>query len=351
MKEAIYLKDGRRGAYVISYTNGWSNQTLLKDCGIIPYLLYKNHGFHSVMVGYNEKIPDFPYLEKYVRGLEMDFLEDNSIETRLKYIYDHAEDIDLFICYGIYGQYIPIVDFYRKVRPDGKVYMATDINMAWADGISHMYDIPEWRRFLGQCDVIAASCRKNQCYLNMQWAVPVECIRNGWYNAANISFDDVFDKKENIILTVGRIGTEQKNNEMLLEAFASCSSDISDWRLRLVGSIDSAFNEYIDDFFNQYPNLKERVEFVGLIEDKTLLAEEFKRAKIFALTSTFEGAPNVFAEALYAGCYVITTNIDAASDGTDEGRCGQVVPLGVVVALSESFRRICNNSSLLIGGG
>lgn len=346
------MKDGRRGAYVICCTNGWFNQALLKDCGIIPYLLYKNHGFHSVMVGYNEKIPDFPYLEKYVKGLEMDFLEDNSIETRLKYIYDHAEDIDLFICYGVYGQYIPIVDFYRKVRPDGKVYMATDINMPWADGISHMYDMPEWRRFLEQCDVIGASCRKTQRYLNMQWAVSVECIRNGWYNAANVDFDDVFDKKENIILTVGRIGTKQKNNEMLLQAFAACSDEISDWRLRLVGDVDPIFKKYIDKFFKIYPHLKDRIDFVGLVEDKLKLAEEYKKAKIFAITSIYEGGtPNVIAEALFAGCYIVTSDIDGALDATDEGRCGQVIPLDDVVALSNSFRRVCNNSSLLIGGG
>ena len=95
------MKNGIRGAYTILSSGGWWNQRLLKDCGIIPYLLHKNYGFNSVLVGYNEKIPAFPYLDTYLKGVKMDFLPDNKIETRIKYIDSHAEDIDLLILYGI----------------------------------------------------------------------------------------------------------------------------------------------------------------------------------------------------------------------------------------------------------
>ena len=33
------------------YERGWSNVELVKDCGLIPYLLYKNHGCDVTMVG------------------------------------------------------------------------------------------------------------------------------------------------------------------------------------------------------------------------------------------------------------------------------------------------------------
>ena len=57
------MKDGRRGVYVVRSDGGtWANQQLLKDCGIIPYMLHKNHGFRAVMPIYADKMPDFPYL-------------------------------------------------------------------------------------------------------------------------------------------------------------------------------------------------------------------------------------------------------------------------------------------------
>ena len=126
------MRDGKRGAFVINSTGGWGNQSLLKDCGIIPYMLYKNHGFRAVMVHSGKFEPEnFPYLEKYVRGLEMDSLSEDTLQARFEYINAHAVEIDLLICYGAYPQYTPIVDFYKKVRPDGKVYLATDMNIDW----------------------------------------------------------------------------------------------------------------------------------------------------------------------------------------------------------------------------
>lgn len=312
------MRNGKRGAYVMNPSGGWVNQTLLKDCGIIPYLLYKNHGFHSVMVGSEVEGETYPYLEKYVRGLEMDFLPDKTLQTKIAYMNAHAADIDLLILYGAYPVYIPIVDFYRQVRPDGKIYLATDMNIGWGSRITHNH--PDYKRFIKSCDVVAASCRSVQKYLSAKWRVPIELIRNGWYNFPQVSFDNLFKQKENIILTVGRIGTDQKRNEDTLAAFAKVADDLPDWKLRLVGTIEENFKPYMENFFAEYPNLRERVIFTGLIEDKTALMEEYKRAKIFCLTSTFEGFPNVVAEALFAGDFIIFSNFDAALEATDDGK-------------------------------
>ena len=168
------MKNGQHGAYTIISSGGWWNQRLMKDCGVIPYLLHKKYNFHSVLVGYNEKKPELPYLETYLKGVEIDFLPDDTLKTRLKYVEDHYKDIDLLILYGTYYLYMHIVNCYKKLRPDGKVYFATDANTYWMDHILH--DIKEWRHFLDQCDVVAASCRKTQRYLSMKWSAPIDLI-------------------------------------------------------------------------------------------------------------------------------------------------------------------------------
>ena len=340
-----------RGAYTIAHSGtpttggGWNNQQLLKDCGLVPYLLHKNHGFRSVLVG--QKFDEnYPYLEQYVRGLELEFLSEDTLQARLDYVTTHAADMDLLIIYGAYPDNMPLAERYRSVRPDGKIYLATDMNIAWADRLPCAE--PSYKKFLESCDVVATSCRATQKYLSTKWSVPVDLIRNGWYNFFNVKFDDV--RKENIILTVGRIGSNQKQNHVLLEAFAAVAEDLPDWRVRLVGSVEEKFKPYVEKFFEAH-DLRGRVTFTGLIEDKAALMDEYKRAKIFCMTSTVEGAPNVAAEALFGGDYIITSAVDAASDMVDDGRCGTVFPIGDVNALAKIFREVCSNPERLLAGG
>ena len=197
--------------------------------------------------------------------------------------------------------------------------------------------------------VVAASCRATQKYLSAKWSVPVELIRNGWYNFFGVKFGDV--QKENIILTVGRIGTDQKRNEDLLEAFAKVADDLPSWNVRLVGGVEESFKPYVEDFFANHPDLRNRITFTGLIEDKIQLMDEYKRAKIFCLTSRVEGAPNVAAEALFGGDYMITSIVDAASDLVDNGKCGRIFQIGNVDMLAKTFLAVCNDDKLIAAGG
>lgn len=336
-----------RGAYLIASSGGWNNQQLLKDCGLVPYLLHKNHGFHSVIVG--SKVDDnYPYLEKYLRGLELDFLSEDTLKARFDYVDAHAADMDLLILHGAYPDYILLVDHYKKIRPNGKIYLASGMNIAWADRLPH--ENSNYKKFLHSCDVVAVSYRAVQKYISVKWSVPVDFIRNGWYNFLDVKFDDV--PKENIILAVGKIGASHKQHQVLLEAFAKVASDLPDWSVRLVGSISKKFVPYVEKFFAAHPELKKRVIFTGWLEDKSELMNEYKRAKIFCLTSNFEGGvPDVATEALFSGDFMICSAIDAVDDVIDNGNCGKNFPIGDVDALAEIFRAVCKDEILILDGG
>ena len=269
------------------------------------------------------------------------------MQARLDYLDAHAADIDLLMLYGAYPKHMATVEHYKKIRPDGKIYLATDMNMGWAKKIPALH--PRYQQFLHSCDVIGACNSVTKKYMSKMWNIEVELIKNGWYNFTGTTFDDT--PKENVILTVGRIGSQQKQNHILLDAFAAVARDIPDWSLKLVGSIDDSFRPHIKEFFGIYPNLRERVIFSGLIEDKAALMNEYKRAKIFCLTSKFEGAPNAATEALWAGDFVITSSIDAADDITDCGRCGRIFPIGKTYTLARLLKKTCRDKKLLLKGG
>ncbi len=343
------MKSGKsRGVYSLPAYAGWSNQQFTKNCGIVPYLFYKNFGFHAVMAGAKVDA-SYPYI-KYVEGMDVVFLQDGEVSTKIDFINANAEDMDLLILHGYYPNYEPMVKRYRELRPDGKIYLELDVNQWAADRT--LWRSPNIDEVLGACDVIGASCRTMQRYMMRKCPYKIEYIPNGFYNFEGIDFSPDFSKKENIILTVGRIGTKQKNNELLLEAFAEAAEYIPGWSLRLIGNIEETFKQYIADYFVRFPNLKERVIFAGLVTDRNLLAEEYKRAKVFALTSDLEGGtPNVIAEALSAGDYIVISAIDAADEATASGRCGEVFEIDDKVSLAHILRSLSSNEKRIHEGG
>ena len=325
----------------------WNNTQLLKECGLIPFMLHKNFGYKAVMVG--ENTGDYPYLE-CLPGLEMDFIPSSNgnlevfVLNSVNYINQNYQKMDILIMRGLYPATCVILQTYKQKRPDGKVYLYLDANKYWMDNIQ--WEDPLFFNTLASCDVISTSCYKMTEYLNKKWPpFIIEHIPNGFFNASGKPL--IKYVKENIILTVSRIGTDQKANHILLLAFAIISNKIPNWKVHLAGPVEAKFSEFTDQYFKNFPQLKKRVKFLGNITDKGKLYAEYAKAKIFALTSVVEGAPNVTAEALFHGCYTITSDIDAAIDITDNGKCGSIFSINDYEALSKILLKVCTNKKLL----
>ena len=134
---------------------------------------------------------------------------------------------------------------------------------------------------------------------------------------------------------------------MLLEAFALIADQIPDWKLRLVGSVEEEFQLFLEQYWKKFPKLVERIEFTGVLLEKEALYEEFQRAKIFALSSTYEGGmPNDMAEAYFGGLAVAVTQMDAYREIIDDGKCGMSAPIGDPVAFSQILLTLCHSPQL-----
>ena len=319
----------------------WRNEQLMKDCGLSVYTLAMALAATPVMY-FGTKPSDYPYLSN-LPGMKI--IYDESEPGTAEAYYDHLNasflKMDVIVLYGIYHESIEFLNAYRALRPDGKVYCALDMNSYWMD--TAPWGSAEAGRFAGQCDVTATSCRQMRDALNRRADVKFPCrwLTNGFYNPTDVEVIADPEHKDNIILTVGRIGTYQKNTEELLSAFASVSGVLPGWSLRLVGPIESDFHTYIDSYFSQYPKLKDRVVFTGPITDKEELYSEYAKAKIFALTSVAEGFPNVYSEALFHGCMFITSDIDAAEDITNYDQLGMIYKSTDINALCTALVEMC----------
>ena len=145
-------------------------------------------------------------------------------------------------------------------------------------------------------------------------------------------------QKNHSILTVGRLGTIQKNTKTLIEAFIKTIGN-HDWTLELVGSVEKELQEYIDDLFNENPALKDRITIKGFVKDKTILAKLYESSAVFILPSRWEGGPLVVPDALSHGCFLILSDrIPTAPESTDNEKYGRIVSIDSVAALSKGIR-------------
>ncbi len=326
----------------MAHVAGWSNVDLVKDCGLIPYLLHKNHGHDVSMVG--ARSGGYPYHEQYTKSVKMEFLPSGSTAEKIQYMERHAEEIDGLLCYGCYKSYFQVAETYKRLNPKGRIYSGLDMNSWWADRI--LWNETDFKTFMGRCDVIATSCHAMQDHLNEKWPWKIEYVPNGYYDFFPQS-PPAFQEKENVILTVGRLGTEQKSTHVLLEAFAKIADRMPDWSVRLVGNVEQGFEAFREEYFKRFPALSERVRFVGPIADRRQLFGEYRKAKVFALPSNWEGGtPNVIAEALHGGCAIAVTRFDAFEDAIDSGSCGKSAAINDVEGFARILEELCLNTDL-----
>ena len=265
----------------------WENYHLTKDCGLIPYILHKNYGMNVSMVGTSDNIEDYPSRD-LVPGLKFVPLHDADLNRKMEYIINHIAEIDILLLYGAYSSNMAMATIYKELRHDGLVYVSLDINSGWLAKIDTETEL--FKSFLENVDIMSASGSDMAKYLTYKWGREIIYISNGFINLIGDSYiTRKFKDKENIILTVGRLGTNQKATDVLLKGFALSAHILDGWKLKLIGSVEEDFKSYINDYFEEYPGLSDRVIFTGPISDKKVLADEYEKSKIFALTSRWEG--------------------------------------------------------------
>lgn len=147
--------------------------------------------------------------------------------------------------------------------------------------------------------------------------------------------------KRNDIIAVGRID-DNKNEKMLVDAFAAIAEKYSDWNVKLYG--DGERMEELSSYTEQL-GLKDRISFCGSVGD---VPKRMMEASIFVLPSRIEGMPNSLIEAMTLGLPCISTDCPCGGprDLIESGVNGILVPVDDVTALSDSLERLINDSEL-----
>ena len=295
-----------------------SEAHIFKDLCLVPILLgeYLNCDVTIVTTELNESV-----LHQTFPSVNFQYIpfEGGYEENMNAYLMEHAQDIDIVFTIGPYPSYLSMLKTYKQYNPNGKIYMKLDVNRFW---LSRLLTYSYFEELLQLCDLVTSECEPIRTEINRVLNLDVKLIPNGYYEffpTEPVSFEE----KKNRILTVGRLDAPEKQIKLAVRAFLT--AELADWEFRLVGPMSDVFRRELQEILEGNP-FASQVIFLGPIYDKHLLEQEYRQAKIFCLTSTVECYAHVFAEAAKNGCYIISTNVDGASDITQNQRFGKIHP-------------------------
>lgn len=344
-----------------------------KDNGMIPIYAHNVLGFESEIVTCDLK-EDLP---EDVRGVKIvkiprwfkkmkKFAPWVMFIKRIplyRYICKNAKDIDVLMLFHVTKCSYWNAFFYKKFNPNGKVFIKADFNLdVYEKEIKKTQMKPRNLRefFRKRREIKEYDKRKKLVQIanliSYETREAYDKMKNSYAGVSTEGrtillpngYDDLlieknfklknYEEKENIFLTVGRLGTEEKNTEFLLKVLEKV--DLKDWKFFFIGSIESKFQKKIDDFFQRFPEKKESIIFTGIVKDRELLYEYYNRSKVFILPSKWESFGIVMVEAMAFNNYVLTSNTCAAKDITDTEKVGEIFSIVDENELTEKVRKI-----------
>lgn len=147
------------------------------------------------------------------------------------------------------------------------------------------------------------------------------------------------DERLNRIISVGRL-YPQKNQKMMIEAFAKIAPKFPEWSLVIYG--EGYLREDLESLVERL-KVKDKVLLPGRCET---VIEEVAKSKVFCLSSDYEGMSNAMIEALCVGTPVISTKVSGTDELIRDGENGLLVDIGDTEGLAQAFERLLSNQEL-----
>lgn len=161
------------------------------------------------------------------------------------------------------------------------------------------------------------------------------------FNDVVEEFFNVSREKSEYIVTIGRL-SKQKNHHFLIRSFARIASKYPNQELRIYGAgqLEESIRQQISNL-----GLDKQILLMGPTKN---VAEVLGNAKMFVLSSDYEGMPNCLMEALAAGVPCISTDCPCGGPKMliKSGENGILVPVGDEEAMANSIDRLLSDTQL-----
>lgn len=144
--------------------------------------------------------------------------------------------------------------------------------------------------------------------------------------------------KEKRIISVGRLHS-QKNQKMMIEAFARVSEEFPEWKLVIYG--EGPEREALELRIKNL-ELRKQILLPGRSEN---IIDELNRSEIFAFSSDYEGMSNAVVEAFCVGLPIITTKVSGTEDFITENKNGFLLERNDIDGMEKAMRKLMSDEN------
>ena len=144
----------------------------------------------------------------------------------------------------------------------------------------------------------------------------------------------------NRIISVGRL-YPQKNQAMMIRAFAKVADEFPDWQLVIYG--EGPLRAELEFLVSSF-KLQDRVLLPGRTE---YVVEELRKSKIFCMSSDYEGLSNSMIEAICVGLPIISTYVSGTEELIIDGKNGFLITPNDEEQMARCFNTLMGNEELL----
>ena len=162
-------------------------------------------------------------------------------------------------------------------------------------------------------------------------------------NPVNEAVFDIIEgqvSKVSRIISVARLDP-QKNQQMMIQAFAKIADKFPDWKLVIYG--EGSLRTELESLISNL-KLHGRVLLPGRTDH---VIDELRKSKVFCFSSNYEGLSNSMIEALCVGLPIVTTHVSGTEDIVVDGENGFVVPVNDEQAMTNALERLLSHEQLL----
>lgn len=148
---------------------------------------------------------------------------------------------------------------------------------------------------------------------------------------------EALHRKENVVLVVARLYEPQKTLSLLFDAWVKIKTD--GWKLVIVGDGEDRlqYEQMVNDLCIT------NVKFVG--QQSPMLY--YEKAKVFAMTSAWEGLPMTILESLQMGVVpIVMDSFPAAKEMIEDGKNGFLVAYPDVAAFADKLQQLITDDIL-----
>ena len=313
---------------------------LYKDPCSLAYYLSETCGWESTVVYFGPHEIHHEDFEKYVRLVYLgdEIIYKKKFKKAKKYLQEHAMEIDVIMVFNYGTVSYGLSRAVKKRNPYAFAYCKLDMSDG---GFEHFNARTPWRKLMSIGEIVKSrpidlfTVESKTFYGELLkqrvFKGRLEYLPNGVseVGANLIELDDI--PKEKMVVTIGRIGAHQKNNELLLEAikflYRQDVAVLDGWHFVFAGPATEEFLGVVENFKRELPEMADSIVLTGNLDSRKEMYEICAKASIICMTSRWESFGIATVEGMYFGCCPVITDYGGVAHDQvpDAVRWGEVV--------------------------